>query len=421
VFHTGAYYAKSQVTVHGRHNEHCRPADSGYSVRFHFCPNCGSNVFWEPSRFPDHFVVAVGAFADPLFPAPALSLWEVSKHSWVELPALQHCPEGLTASAADTVRADPPSPTVDRAQIAQIGCVIRPFIRRTPTLEIDGADCGLPPGLRIVLKLEQLQHSGSFKARGAFANLLLRRVPEIGVAAASGGNHGAAVAYAAMRRQVPARIFVPEISSPAKIARIQEYGADLVVGGERYADALAACESWIAETGALSVHAFDQRETLLGQGTLAQELEAQAPELDTVLAGVGGGGLISGIAAWYGGRVKVIGVEPEGSPTLYDALAAGHPVDAETTGIAADSLAPRRVGELVFPIAQARVDQVVLVTDDAIRRAQQVLWNTARIVAEPGGSAAFAALLSGRYTPCSRGRVGVVISGGNTVAVDFGR
>jgi threonine dehydratase len=308
---------------------------------------------------------------------------------------------------------------IDRAAITETERVIRPFIRRTPVIEIDGADCG-QTGVRIVLKLEHLQHSGSFKARGAFANLLLRQVPVVGVAAASGGNHGAAVAYAAMRRKVPARIFVPEISSPAKTARIHDYGAHLVVGGERYADALAACEAWIAQTRALSVHAFDQRETLLGQGTLGQEIEAQVPDLDTLLASVGGGGLIGGIAAWYAGRIRVIGVEPEGSPTLYRALEAGHPVDAETTGIAADSLAPRRVGELVFPIAQAHVDRVVLVTDDAIRQAQQTLWNTVRIVAEPGGSAAFAALLSGRYKPRLGERVGVVLSGGNTVAVDFG-
>jgi threonine dehydratase len=175
------------------------------------------------------------------------------------------------------------------------------------------------------------------------------------------------------------------------------------------------------KTGALSVHAFDQAETLLGQGTLALELERQAPDLETVLVAVGGGGLIGGIAARYAGRVKVIGVEPEGAPTLYRALEAGRPVDAETGSIANDSLAPRRVGTLMFPIAQSYVERVVLVSDAAIRQAQEALWSTARIVAEPGGAAAFAALLSGGYAPRADERIGVVASGGNTIAVDFTR
>jgi len=297
---------------------------------------------------------------------------------------------------------------------------IRRHIRRTPVIELDGADLGFPE-TRIYCKLEMLQHAGSFKARGAFTNLLTRQVPPVGIAAASGGNHGAAVAYAAMRLGIPARIFVPSISSPAKIARIREYGAELVVGGERYADALAASEAWIAESGALAVHAFDQDETLLGQGTLGLELEEQAANLDTVLVAVGGGGLIGGIAAWYAGRTKVVGVEPEGSPTLFRAFEAGKPVDAETGGIAADSLAPRRVGERCFAIARSYVSGVVLVSDDAIRAAQEALWKTLRVVAEPGGAAAFAALLSRRYEPRPGERVGIVLSGGNTTAVDFSR
>jgi threonine dehydratase len=297
---------------------------------------------------------------------------------------------------------------------------IRPYIRRTPVIELDGADVGFPEA-SVHCKLEMMQHAGSFKARGAFTNLLMRQIPTVGVAAASGGNHGAAVAYAAMRLGIPARIFVPSISSPAKIARIRHYGAELVVGGERYADALAASEAWIAESGALAVHAFDQDETLLGQGTLGLELEEQAPTLDTVLVAVGGGGLIGGIAAWYAGRTKVVGVEPEGSPTLFRAFEAGKPVDAETRGIAADSLAPRRVGERCFAIARRYVSGVVLVDDDAIRAAQAALWGTLRVVAEPGGAAAFAALLSRRYQPRAGERVGVVLSGGNTTAVDFSR
>jgi threonine dehydratase len=287
-------------------------------------------------------------------------------------------------------------------------------VRVTPVVESNGAEFGLA-STPLVFKLEQLQHSGSFKARGAFANLLLRKVPAAGVVAASGGNHGAAVAYAAMRLQVRARIFVPTVSSPAKIQRIRDYGAELVVGGDRYADALAASEAWVRESGALPVHAFDQEETLLGQGTLARELATQAPDLDTLLVAVGGGGLIGGIAAWYAGAVRVIGVEPDGAPTLFDALAAGHPVDAPAGSIAADSLAPRRVGALMFPIAQAHVARVALVTDDAIRRAQEALWSVLRVVAEPGAAAPFAALLGGAYQPAAGERVGVVVSGGNTV------
>src|SRR5205809_5915525 len=308
---------------------------------------------------------------------------------------------------------------IDRAGIEATYAVIRPYLRVTPVVEVNGADFGRS-AFSLLLKLEQLQCSGSFKARGAFANLLGRAIPSAGVVAASGGNHGAAVAYAAMRLRVPARIFVPTVSSPAKIQRIREYGADLVVGGERYADALAASEAWVRQSGALPVHAFDQVETLLGQGTIGLELATQAPALDTLLVAVGGGGLIGGIAAWYRGKVKIIGVELRGAPTLTAARQAGRPVDAETRSIAADSLAPRRVGELMFPIAQAHVHDVVLVSDAAIRSAQDALWASMRIVAEPGGAASLAALLEGGYAPGRDERVGILISGGNTSAVNFG-
>jgi threonine dehydratase len=308
---------------------------------------------------------------------------------------------------------------VDRASIEAVWEVIRPHVRVTPTLEVSGADFGLAP-FPLTLKLELVQHSGSFKARGAFANLLRRRIPEAGVVAASGGNHGAAVAYAAMRLGVRAKIFVPTVSSPAKVQRIRAYGADLAIVGDRYADALAASEAWVEQTGALPVHAYDQTETLLGQGTLGMELAGQAPGLETVLASVGGGGLIGGVAGWYAGRTRVVGVEPELAPTLSEALKMGRPADAPAGGIAADSLAPRRVGELMFPIAQAYVTRVALVSDEAIRKAQNALWRTARIVAEPGGAAALAALLCGAYVPAPGERVAVVVSGGNSTAVDFG-
>jgi threonine dehydratase len=309
---------------------------------------------------------------------------------------------------------------IDRTAIAETERRIREYIRRTPIIDVDLADFGLSAGA-CTLKLELMQHSGSFKARGAFANLLLREVPKTGVVAASGGNHGAAVAYAAMKLGIPAKIFVPKISSQAKIQRIRDYRAQVEVGGDFYADALRSSERWAAECGAMKIHAFDQRETLLGQGTVALELEQQSPNLDTLLVAVGGGGLIGGISAWYEGRARVIGVEPEASPTLYRALEAGRPVDAETGGIAADSLAPKRVGEIVFPIARQYVERVILVNDDAIRAAQEALWKTVRIVAEPGGAAALAALLSRRYVPSAGQRIGVVICGGNTVAVEFSR
>jgi threonine dehydratase len=286
-------------------------------------------------------------------------------------------------------------------------------------VEAHGTDFGLAE-CTLVFKLEHLQHSGSFKARGAFASLLMRRIPPAGVVAASGGNHGVAVAFAAQRLGVPARIFVPTVSSPTKMQRIRDLGAELVVEGERYADALAASETWVAQSGAIAVHAFDQPETILGQGTVGLELSKQSPTLDTLLVAVGGGGLIGGIAAWYAGAIDVVGVEPEAAPTLTSALRAGRPVDAAAGGIAADSLAPRRVGEIMFPIARRLVSRVVLVSDDEIRAAQRTLWGSLRVVTEPGGAAAFAGLLSGRYEPRAGERVGVLVCGGNTEGVEFG-
>ena len=303
---------------------------------------------------------------------------------------------------------------IDRASIAACRAQIEPYVRRTPVL-----DAGTLGAAHVSLKLEFLQHSGSFKARGAFANLTMRDIPKAGMVAASGGNHGAAVAYAAQKLGKPAKIFVPQISSPAKVERIRSYGADLVVGGAAYADALAASEAWATESGALRVHAYDQRETLLGAGTVGLEVEEQVGDVETVIAAVGGGGLLGGIAAALGGRVRVIGVEPEGCPTLHRALQAGHPVDAEVGGIAADSLGARRVGALMFPIAQAHVAQVVLVSDDDIRAAQRQLWSSYRIVAEPGGAAAFAAVAAGRYAARAGERIAVVVSGANTTAVQF--
>ena len=309
------------------------------------------------------------------------------------------------------------APPLDAAAIRAAADRIAPHVRRTPVLEVDGADFGLD-GVRLVFKLEFLQHAGSFKTRGAFNNLLTRAIPPAGVVAASGGNHGAAVAYAAMKRGVPATIFVPSVASPAKIAQIRGYGARLEIAGERYNDALLAAEGWAERSRAAAIHAYDQWETLQGQATTGLELESQAPQLNALLVAVGGGGLVGGIAAWYAGRMPVIGVEPEAAPTLTRALAAGMPVDAPAGGVAADSLAPKRVGSLMFPIAQAHV-KTVLVSDDAIRDAQKALWKVLRIVAEPGGAAAMAALLSGAWKPHAGATVGVLLCGANTDAVEF--
>jgi threonine dehydratase len=307
---------------------------------------------------------------------------------------------------------------LDPASIRAAGRRIAPHVRRTPVIEVDGADFGVA-SVRLLFKLEFLQHAGSFKTRGAFNNLLTRDIPPVGVVAASGGNHGAAVAYAAMKTRHPATIFVPSVASPAKIEQIRGYGARLEIAGERYNDALLASEKWLAQSGAAAIHAYDQYETLQGQATVGLELEEQAPKLDALLVAVGGGGLIGGIAAWYAGRVPVIGVEPEAAPTLTRALEAGEPVDAPAGGIAADSLAPKRVGALMFPLAQKYVARTVLVSDDAIREAQRALWKTLRIVAEPGGAAALAALISGAWQPGRESTVGVLLCGANTTAVEF--
>lgn len=309
--------------------------------------------------------------------------------------------------------------TVTRAAIEAVEPLIRPFVRVTPVIEVDRSELGLPPG-PLTLKLEQLQHSGSFKVRGAFANLLLRKVPSAGVVAASGGNHGAAVAYAAGAVGVPARIFVPTVSSAAKVSRIRGYGADLIIEGATYSDALALSERWAATSGAMPVHAFDQVETMLGAGTLALELRRQAPDVTTVLAAIGGGGLLSGIAGAYAGDVRVIGAEPAGAPTMTEAMKAGGPADAPTGSVAVDSLAPRRVGGLTYAMISRFAEQVVLCSDEAILQAQQLLWEKLRVVGEPGGCTALAALISGRYAPEPAEHVAVVVSGANTTAVSFG-
>ncbi len=295
--------------------------------------------------------------------------------------------------------------------IEQAAARIAPHIRRTPVFEVEASAFGTPGP--IVLKLECLQHTGSFKPRGAFNRILSAEVPAAGVIAASGGNHGLAVAYAARRLGHYAEIFVPVVAPAIKVDRLRALGARVHVVGALYAEAFAACELRQRETGALLVHAYDQDEVLAGQGTTGREFEAQVTNLDSVIVAVGGGGFIGGIAAWYGGRVKVIGVEPERSRALHAALAAGTPVDVEVGGVAADSLGARRVGSRMFPIAQRLIDRVVLVTDEAIVATQRALWHELRLVTEPGGAAALAALASRRYLPEPGERVGVLVCGAN--------
>ena len=307
---------------------------------------------------------------------------------------------------------------LSRERIQATERVIRPYIRRTPILEVDGSEFGLD-SIKIVFKLELFQHAGSFKARGAFTNMLTRKVPAAGVVAASGGNHGCAVAFAAMKLGKPATIFVPSVASQAKLDRIRGYDAELIIAGDRYAESLEASEAWTKQSGALPIHAYEGDETLLGQGTLGLELEEQDPKLDSLLVAVGGGGLIGGVASWYQNKVKVIAVEPTEAPTLQLALKAGRPVDSPAGGIAADSLAPRQVGQQMFPIAQRFVQSSLLVTDEEIVAAQKRLWEATRIIAEPGGATAFAALLCGRYKPERGERVGVIVCGGNTEKVVF--
>ncbi|GAB4370643.1 MAG: threonine/serine dehydratase [Elainellaceae cyanobacterium] len=301
---------------------------------------------------------------------------------------------------------------IDRTDIQKAQRQITSFIRYTPVIALEKKAFGVPG--RLWLKLESMQHTGSFKVRGAFNRILASAVPSVGVIAASGGNHGAAVAYAARKLGYPAEIFVPEIASPVKVDRIKSYGATVTIVGRNFAEALNASLQQAEKTGALVVHAYNQPEVIAGQGTIGCELEQQAPDLDTLLVAVGGGGLIGGISAWYANRVKVVAVEPELSAAFHAARKAGQPIDIVASGIAADSLGARRAGELMFAIAQHYVAESVLVSDQAIRLAQQSLWQELRLVTEPGGATALAALLAGAYQPEPNERVGVLICGANT-------
>jgi len=305
----------------------------------------------------------------------------------------------------------PGKPIVTRDDIRAAHGRIRTHVRRTPVIALEPGAFGLDA--RLVLKLESLQHTGSFKPRGAFNRILSNPVPPTGVIAASGGNHGIAVAYAAKALGHRAEVFVPEIASAAKVQRIREHGASVVVTPGTYAESLEASGQRAGETGALVVHAYDQPEVLAGQGTVAMELEEQAPDLDTLLVAVGGGGLLGGIASWYERRVRIVGVETEGCPALYSALKAGRPVDVDVGGIAADSLGARRIGSLAWELLRAHAITSQLVSDEDVVAAQRALWREVRVVAEPGGAVALAAILSGAYRPHADETVGVLVCGGN--------
>jgi threonine dehydratase len=298
------------------------------------------------------------------------------------------------------------APASWRDEIDAAAARIAGHVRVTPTLTDDGLT-----GFPVALKLEQMQHTGSFKARGAFNTLLADPVPEAGIVAASGGNHGAAVAFAARHLGHPAQIFVPEIAGPAKIALIRETGADLTVVPGAYADALAAARDFEVRTGAMQIHAYDAVPTLAGQGTLMREWEAQGLEADTVLIAVGGGGLIGGALAWLQGRRRVVAVEPETSACLHAALQAGAPVDVEVSGVAANALGAKRIGMLAFDLARDVTS--VTVPDAAIVEAQTRLWRRMRLLVEPAGAAALAALVSGAYVPAPGERVAALICGAN--------
>ena len=303
-------------------------------------------------------------------------------------------------------------PPVTRFDIESAAERIFGHVRETPVVRLEPGALGAP-GL-LTLKLELLQHTGSFKPRGAFSRMLSAAIDDSGVLAASGGNFGLAVAHAARVLGYHAEIFVPETSPQVKIDRIRALDAMVHVIPGYYADAYAACEERAFDTGAILMHPYDQPAVVAGQGTIGREIEQQVPDADTVLVAVGGGGLIGGIAAWFGGQTRVIGVEPVACPTLHAALGAGEPVDVDVGGIAADALGAARAGEIGFEIARRFVEDVVLVPDEAIVQAQRRLWAECRVLAEPGGAAALAALLTGGYVPRSDERVVALICGGNT-------
>jgi threonine dehydratase len=313
--------------------------------------------------------------------------------------------------------AQDPQPTVTLDDIRQAAARIVTRTRRTPSVDTGDGTFGLAHSLS--LKLEMLQHTGSFKARGAFNRLLSSELPAVGVIAASGGNHGLAVAFAARSLGVRAEVFVPESSAPLKVARLRELGATVRVTGDFYADAYAASLDRQAQTGALSIHAYDDPAVVAGQGTVGLEILTDDERVDTVLVAVGGGGLIAGVATALRRRARVIGVETEGTPAMREAMSAGHPVDVTVSGVAVDSLGARRLGDLGFAMCVSEQVRSLLVSDEAVLAARRLLWSELRIAAEPGGAVALAALVSGAYVAAPYERVSVIVCGGNTDVSDL--
>ena len=302
---------------------------------------------------------------------------------------------------------------VDPEKISAAWAQVRPYVLRTPIVQTDVF------GLPLALKLEHMQHTGSFKARGAMNSLLSMDVPKVGLVAASGGNHGAAVAWAAARLGYKARIYVPEIAGPAKITLIKNLGADLVVVPGAYSNALEQALQYEAETNAAQIHAFDAPSTVAGQGTVMAEWEDQGLQADTVLIAVGGGGLIGGAMAWLEGRCKVIGVEPFNAPTLTKALQSGPQTTVDVSGIAANALGAKQVGRICYDLAMETGTKCVNVEDDAIAKAQFLLWENLRQLVEPAGATALAALLCGAYVPQQGERVAVMLCGANPAVSPF--
>jgi threonine dehydratase len=286
------------------------------------------------------------------------------------------------------------------------------FLQRTPLWKLPGAVFGLATG-QVWLKLEQLQVGGSFKARGMLNRLLVNPIPAAGVIVASGGNAGIATAAAARALGVRCEVFVPMVCSPMKQAKLREFGAEVVVAGAAYSDALQACLARQAITGALLTHAYDQPEVVAGAATLAKEIEEQGGRPDSVLVSVGGGGLIAGIAAWFEGNVRVIGLEPELAPTLHAARVAREPVDVAVSGVAADSLGARRIGAIAWDVTQRHVKDSLLLPDAAIRDAQRWLWMQLKLAVEPAAALGLAALQTGAYRPRRDENVCLVICGAN--------
>ncbi|MBP5989509.1 MAG: threonine/serine dehydratase [Piscinibacter sp.] len=303
---------------------------------------------------------------------------------------------------------------ISRDDIEAAAQRIAPHVRRTPLWVLRSDELGLPgPGFEVWLKLEQLQRSGSFKARGMFNRLLANPIPAAGVIAASGGNAGIATATAAQALGVPAEIFVPAVISPAKRDRLEQLGARVVVTGAVYAEAFAACQQRQRESGALMTHAYDQAEVLAGAGTLAREIESQAGVPDALLVSVGGGGLAGGIAAWFAGRTRMVALEPERAPTLHAALAAGGPVDVEVSGIAADALGARRIGALAWEVAQRHPMSSLVLRDEDIVDAQRWLWQSLKLAVEPAAALPLAALRSGAWQAQAGQRICLVLCGAN--------